>query len=127
MSTTPTNYVKLGDMFVYKISIELCCQGWEIYTGLDWKIQKIIGDQFVRSVDSVGANVAEGYGRYHYLDKIKFYYNARASLFEVKHWNYLLYRRTIITQEKFNLILKQTNHIHYHLNIFIQSCYRAKY
>jgi four helix bundle protein len=49
--------------------------------------QKHIGDQFLRAVDYIGANIAEGYGRYHYLDKVKFYYNSRAFHFEAfTHW-----------------------------------------
>ena len=32
---------------------------------------------------SITANIAEGYGRYHYLDSLKFYSNARGSLNEV--------------------------------------------
>ncbi len=31
---------------------------------------------------SITANIAEGYGRYHYLDSLKFYSNARGSLNE---------------------------------------------
>ncbi|GIV44793.1 MAG: hypothetical protein KatS3mg035_1916 [Bacteroidia bacterium] len=31
-----------------------------------------MGDQFVRATDSIGANIAEGYGRFHYLEKLKF-------------------------------------------------------
>ena len=89
-------------------------------------MKKVIGDQFIRAIDSVAANIAEGYCRYHYLDKIKFYYNARASLLETKHWSYLLYKRNIIAKEQFNIFLNQTNNIHYHLNKFIQSCYSAK-
>lgn len=53
----------------------------------------MFGQQFVSSVDSIGANIAEGDGRYHYLEKIKFYYNARASLVESCHWNDLLKER----------------------------------
>ena len=33
---------------------------------------------------SITANIAEGYGRYHYLDSLKFYSNAHGSLNEVK-------------------------------------------
>jgi four helix bundle protein len=33
---------------------------------------------------SVPANIAEGFGRYHFLDKAKFYLNARGSLYELK-------------------------------------------
>ncbi len=38
--------------------------------------------QMRRSSKSITANIAEGYGRYHYLDTLKFYSNARGSLNE---------------------------------------------
>jgi four helix bundle protein len=40
--------------------------------------------QIKRAALSVPANVAEGFGRYHYMDKAKFYLNARGSLYELK-------------------------------------------
>ena len=84
-------------------------------------IKKIIGDQLIRAIDSVGANIVEGYGRFHYLDRIKFYYNARGSLFEVKHWLFLLKERQKITEEKFNELLKDLEILHKQLNSFIKS------
>ena len=42
-----------------------------------------LGDQMLRAARSVTANVAEGYGRYHYLDNSKFCSNARGSCCEV--------------------------------------------
>jgi four helix bundle protein len=33
---------------------------------------------------SVQGNIAEGFGRYHYLDRVKFLFNARGSLNELK-------------------------------------------
>jgi len=119
-------YVKLGDLFVYKLSVELCDLGWEMYQQFSWQTKKIMGDQFITAVDSNAANIAEGYGRFHYLDKIKFYYNARASLLGSKHWIYLLYRRAIVTKQQFEEFLKLTSNIHYHLNQLIQSCYQHK-
>jgi four helix bundle protein len=38
--------------------------------------------QVRRSSKSTPANIAEGYGRYHYLDSVRFYYIARSSLNE---------------------------------------------
>lgn len=73
-------YILLADLEVYRLARELSRIGWEIYEVLDWRIKKITGDQFIESTDSVGANIAEGYGRFHYLDRIKFLYNSRASL-----------------------------------------------
>lgn len=41
-----------------------------------------LNDQIVRSSRSVSANIAEGYGRYHYQENIQFCRQARGSLFE---------------------------------------------
>ena len=42
-----------------------------------------LGDQMLRAARSTTANVAEGYGRFHYLDNAKFCSNARGSCWEV--------------------------------------------
>ena len=39
-------------------------------------------DQIIRSSRSVGANIAEGHGRFHYIDSSKFFVNARGSASE---------------------------------------------
>ena len=75
-------YIQLKNLEVYKLARELSSIAWDIYKSLDWRDKKIMGDQFISSTDSFGANIAEGYTRYHFLDKIKFLYNARASLVE---------------------------------------------
>ena len=99
--------MKLGDMEVYRLSLELSDEGWDIYQSLPQTFRYGIGDQMLRAVDSIGANIAEGYGRYHYKDSKKFYYNARGSLWEVKHWFLLLHKRQLITKDQFdrNIIL----------------------
>ncbi len=42
-----------------------------------------LGDQILRAARSTTANIAEGYGRFHYLDNAKFCSNARGSCNEV--------------------------------------------
>ena len=42
-----------------------------------------LGDQLLRAARSTTANIAEGYGRFHYLDNAKFCSNARGSCSEV--------------------------------------------
>lgn len=44
----------------------------------------VLTSQIRRAALSAPANIAEGFGRYHYLDKAKFYLNARGSLYELK-------------------------------------------
>jgi four helix bundle protein len=39
--------------------------------------------QIIRAARSSTANIAEGWGRFHYLDSNKFYYNARGSISEL--------------------------------------------
>jgi four helix bundle protein len=41
-----------------------------------------LGDQFSRAARSTTANIAEGYGRFHYLDNARFCSNARGSCWE---------------------------------------------
>jgi four helix bundle protein len=45
-----------------------------------------VGKQMARAADSIGANLAEAYGRFHYGDKLQFLYYARGSLFETEYW-----------------------------------------
>ena len=117
-----SNYIKLGDLEIYRLAIELSDLAWEVYEKMDWQIKKIIGDQFVRAIDSTGANIAEGYGRFHHRDKIKFYYNARGSLFESKHWTLLLGKRKLIGKKMYEGVLEKLDNLHKKLNLYIKSC-----
>ena len=119
-------FIEFYNLEVYKLSHDYNRHAWLIYQALNWQIKKIIGDQFIRSVDSIGANIAEGYGRYHYLDKIKFYYNARGSLLESRHWLCLLLERNIITAEQYQCLINIYNQTVIKLNSFIKSTYQTK-
>lgn len=85
-----------------------------------------MGDHWITSTDSVGANIAEGYGRFHYLDRIKFYYNSRGSLLESKHWTILMYNRKKISTEEYTLLINKLDSLHKQLNIYIKCCYQTK-
>lgn len=45
-----------------------------------------IGIQLVRAVDSIGANIAEAYGRGSDLDRRRFLLMARGSINKAEHW-----------------------------------------
>ena len=121
-----TEHLKLGNLQVYKMAIKISRAGWNIYNPLGWQDKKIMGDQFIRATDSIGANIAEGYGRFHYLDRIKFYYNSRGSLLEVKHWLFLLMDREKINKTIFNNFIKDLNTLHHKLNLFIRNIKKNK-
>ncbi len=60
-----------------------------------------IVSQLRRAALSVTSNIAEGFSRYHYNDKIRFYHNARGSVSETK--NCLIVSRDLqyITKEQY--------------------------
>ncbi|MCK4663729.1 MAG: four helix bundle protein, partial [Bacteroidales bacterium] len=66
-------YLQLNDIDAYKIAFNLSNYVWKIVINWDWFAKKHVGGQFVEAIDSVSANIAEGFGRYHKKDKIKFY------------------------------------------------------
>ncbi len=127
MLSKNVNYIKLEDLEVYKIARKLSSIAWNIYEAMNWQQRKIMGDQFVESTDSVGANIAEGYGRFHYLDKIRFYYNSRGSYLESKnHWLSLLNERKCIDVRFYDEYMKVSEDFLIKLNNFISSTYKAK-
>ena len=55
----------------------------EVVPALPMNEKYRLGDQILRAARSTTANVAEGYGRFHYLDNAKFCSNSRGSCYEV--------------------------------------------
>lgn len=76
----------LEELRVLKVAEELADGVWKIVDGWDAFSRESVGLQLVRATDSIGANIAESFGRYHYGEKLQFLYYARGSLFETKYW-----------------------------------------
>ena len=55
-----------------------------------------VGLQLVRAADSIGANIAEGTGRWHGADRRRLFFIARGSLYETEHWLLESQRRGLI-------------------------------
>ena len=120
-------YLTLESLEVFQLSKQLSSVCWNIYKTLDWKVIKDLKEQFIDSSDSVGANIAEGYGRFHYLDRIKFMYNARGSLLESKYWFDLLIDRKLLKDDSLlKDYLKIFNELKPKLNNFINSIYKNR-
>jgi four helix bundle protein len=120
-------YLTLEKLETYKYALKLSDIVWKIYEQLDWHAKKVTGDQFVEATDSIGANIAEGYGRFHYLDKIKFYYNSRGSLLESRHWFNLIHKRKLIKDDQLKeQYLETYKKIRPLLNGLINSTYKQK-
>lgn len=118
--------MELGQLTIYRQAREISGGAWEIYGSFSWETRKIIGDQFITAVDSVGANIAEGWGRFHFLDRNRFNYNARGSLTESLHWLELLLTRGLVDASKGIALKNKIRTLHYGLNNYISSIKKQK-
>jgi four helix bundle protein len=77
-------------------------------------------DQMRRAACSATANLAEGFGRQTYKEKLQFYYLSQGSLVELK--NFLLIARDIeyLESKEFNSLAEQANLTHRLLQGFLQ-------
>lgn len=100
-------FLKLNDIEAFRISFHLSNYVWDIV--LKWSnfSQRTVGEQFVRAVDSISANVAEGFGRYGKKDKIKFYRYSQGSLSESLNWNEKSKMRKLLSKEEYNFIFAE--------------------
>lgn len=98
-------YLKLNDIDAYVTSFHLSNYVWNKVIHWSWFEKKTIGIQFTTSTDSISANIAEGFGRYHKKDKIKFYRYSQGSLKECYDWNEKSKRRGLINEEEYQYIL----------------------
>lgn len=83
-----------------------------------------LGRQFVEAADSVGGNIAEGYGRYHYRDSRRFQYYARGSLFETRHWLRRAHERDLLSDERFEELAGRVQALAPQLNAYIRMLVR---
>lgn len=118
MATDGRRYLKLDDIKAYTTASEISRLAWALVSKWGWFEKYAVGLQLVKSVDSIGANLAEGFGRYHKKDKERFYYNARGSVFEASHWIKKSLERNIIRKQEAEVLLeylralpKEINHL----------------
>src|SRR3989338_3817951 len=100
-------YLQLNDIGAYKISFHLSNYVWEIVSHWKHLEKDTVGKQFVRAIDSVSANIAEGFGRYTKKDKICFYRYSSASILESLDWNEKSKYRKLITKEQYEHIFRE--------------------
>jgi four helix bundle protein len=85
-----------------------------------WKpfAQDVVGKQLARAADSIGANIAEAFGRFHYGEKLQFLYYARGSLFETKYWVNRSLARELMSPDQAQNYASQLTDLARQLNAF---------
>ena len=77
--------------------------------------------QMRRAVSSISANLAEGYGRHGYKEKLQFYKIANGSLLEVKSFSYLAARLGYVSNDNLDELLLAFTSLQKLINALIRS------
>ncbi|NTW32859.1 MAG: four helix bundle protein [Bacteroidetes bacterium] len=83
-------------------------------------------DQMLRASRSITANIAEGFGRFHYQENIQFCRQARGSLFETLEHLTCSYDEKIINKEQYDSLKSDFQNTLRLLNGYIQYLIKAK-
>jgi four helix bundle protein len=113
-------YLELNNISSYKKAFNLSNHVWDIVLKWDYFAKNTVGQQLVRSVDSISANIAEGFGRYTKKDKIKFYRISFGSLKETEDWLNKAFYRRLITKSQHHEINKTIQDLPREINSLIR-------
>ncbi|MEI8046132.1 MAG: four helix bundle protein [Bacteroidota bacterium] len=111
----------IDDLRVYQLAMQLAEKVWEIVIKWDSFAKYSIGKQYTEAADSVGANISEGFGRFHFKDSKNFLYYSRGSLFETRTWTVKAHNRQLITDEEFRELTSDIHDLGIKLNNYINT------
>ena len=109
---------------IYQLAESLADEVWNEVVTWSPFAQNTVGRQLVEASDSIGGNIAEGYGRYHYKDNRQFQFYACGSLEETGHWLRRSLRRKLISQERYQDLTRRVEELGPQLNAYIRTLER---
>ena len=110
----------LEDLEIYCLAEEISDLVWSEVDRWEPFPKETLGKQVVRAADSIGGNIAEGYGRYHFRDRLNFLYYARGSLFETDTRWRKAYRRSLLGTDAFENVVEKVQVLSPKLNGYIR-------
>lgn len=114
-------YQPIEELEIFKQFEAMSDKIWDSVVRLSNFERITLGQQLVRAADSIGANLAEGDGRFSDLDSIRFFYYARGSLGEMKYWLQRCQSRDVFPSELCEQYLYQASVLHKQLNALIKT------
>ena len=81
--------------------------------------REVVDGRLVRAADSIGAKIAEAFGRFHYGEKLQFLYYARGSVFDTKHWLNRALERRLMRSEQLQDYVDRLSGIARQINAFV--------
>lgn len=114
------SYYSLEDLEVYQLAESFGDEVWFLVAEWEYFAKDTVGKQIARSADSISANIAEGYGRYHYKENRNFCYFSRGSIIETKGWLKKAKNRKLVSEEQFDVLFEKLQTIHLKLNAYMK-------
>lgn len=112
---------------VYKQAVEIA---QIVYNAVhSWKNfdRDTVGKQLVRAADSIGANIAEGFGRENGADQCRMLRISRGSMYEVKHFLRLAYTRELLNEDSVQRLKPLLESLPPKLNAYLRAVRRARH
>ncbi len=117
---------RFEDLKVWKLSHKLSLDVAKLVKSFPLHEKYDLSGQMRRSARSIPSDIAEGFGRFHFNDKLTFYERSRASLCELRNHFVEALKNNYISVETFNTYTKQMNEIGYLLNRMIKNIQKAR-
>lgn len=111
----------LEDVRVLKSTEQVADAIYKVASRWDEFARDVVGKQISRAADSIGANIAESFGRFHFGEKIQFLYYARGSVFEKKYWLNRASARELMSSTDSQSYVTRLTDIARQLNLYISS------
>jgi four helix bundle protein len=111
----------MEDVRVLKSAEQVADAIYKVASRWDDFAKDVVGKQIFRAADSVGANIAESFGRFHFGEKIQFLYYARGSVFETKYWLNRASARELMSSADSQTYVTRLTDIARQLNLYISS------
>jgi len=121
MSNKESKIKDFNDLEVWKKANLLAIQMYKITKEFPKDERFGLTDQIRRAASSIGANIAEGFGRYHTNDKIRFFYNSRGSISECMNHIYLAKGLGYLNEDVTDELLGEMEQVKMMLNGLIRS------
>ena len=112
---------ELEDLRILKTAEEIADSVWKKVVEWDEFAKDVVGKQLAKAIDSIGANIAESYGRFNYGEKLQFLYYSRGSLFEAKYWLNRAFVRGLMQAEEVKGYATRLSDVARQLNTFANS------
>lgn len=111
----------MEDVRVLKSAEQVADAIYKVASRWDEFAKDVVGKQISRAADSIGANIAESFGRYHFGEKIQFLYYSRGSVFETKYWLNRASGRELMSSSDSQTYVTRLTDITRQLNLYISS------